>query len=189
MFALAATASAALVGAACGLLGVAAAAHAPSLRAGLAGLVAAVAGAYGIAESRGAQWWVPQRHWQVPQAWGWHGRFVFATAFGLVLGAGFLTLIPFIGYYLLVALCVVAADPVRGGVLMGLFGAARAVPVLAVPLVSWARRQPQHAQRAAAANDWLAGVDRRLAGVRALTLLAVAGSAVALTIVLAAAGR
>jgi hypothetical protein len=53
-----------------------------------------------------------------------------AVAFGLILGAGIFTFIPFTSFYLLLV-WELLAGPVAGAVLGGAYGLARALPVLA----------------------------------------------------------
>lgn len=176
LFAASAIMAAAVVGAALGVAG-AALAELPSLwHRGAAALAAGVAALYGIGELLGAKWWVPQRHWLVPKRRYVYGPLLYAGAFGATLGAGLFTKIPFMGYHLLLASCVATADPWQGGALMALFGAARAAPVVAVPLAAWTRSDVPTPAAAHAANRWFAQVDRRMAGLRGSLLLALAGA-------------
>lgn len=179
LFALGAVVSAAAVGGVCGALGALFLTWAPSLHIAIWSLVAGVATIYGFAGLRGVKWPVPTRHWQVPSDWGQHGQPLFALAFGLILGAGFFTFITSIGYYLLLAICVVAADPVRGSMLMAMYGAARAAPVILTPLALWLGGQTYTFETAVQANEWFACINRRLVWLQAAVLFAVAGSAIA----------
>ena len=99
VFVASAAASAGTVGAITGWLGSVILRLTPELRfysfIGLAGLSIA----YGIAELHSAKWWVPTRTWIIPKRWALYGNVPFALAFGSVLGAGFFTIITFIGYH------------------------------------------------------------------------------------------
>jgi hypothetical protein len=98
-------------------------------------------------------------------------------AAGMILGAGFLTVIPFIGYYLMLLSCIMIADPLHGSIVMGFFGAARAVPVILTPLFWWTFRYPPSLNMTAEANQWFTEVITRLGWLRVPVLFAVAGSA------------
>ena len=60
--------------------------------------------------------------------------------FGAVLGAGFLTRIPYFGYFVLVAGCFGRGNLWAGAFVMTVFGAARAVSVVVAAM--WAPRLP-----------------------------------------------
>lgn len=170
--------SAGTVGVLCGALGGLLKTRVPSVYYTLAALIAGVATVYSFAELQGAKLPIPTRHWLVPKEWGQYGQPFFATAFGVILGAGFFTVINFIGYYLLLASCVMTAEPIQGSVVMAVFGAARTAPVLVAPLVSWMRGQTYSFETAVIANDWFIQVDPHMAQLRTGVLLAVAGSAI-----------
>ncbi|HMA36922.1 MAG TPA: hypothetical protein VKY74_20880 [Chloroflexia bacterium] len=97
-------------------------------------LLAAVAillgGAYGLHELGVWRLPQPQRAWQVPNRWIAQRPLLGAVAFGLVIGTGVLTFIPFTSFYLLLAWEVLTASPAAGALLGGLYGLARALPVL-----------------------------------------------------------
>jgi cytochrome c biogenesis protein CcdA len=90
----------------------------------------AIAIAYALDELARRRLPVPQRHWQVPQEWGEWGHLAYAAAFGASLGVGFLTFVPFVGYWLVLASTTSLANPVSGCVVLGAFGLGRALPAL-----------------------------------------------------------
>ena len=91
-----------------------------------------VALVYSTSELLRLGWPVPQRHWQIPQSWGILGRPAYAAAFGAILSAGFLTFIPFAGYYVVTLLAVAMADWQLSALIMTVFAWARVAPVLAL---------------------------------------------------------
>jgi hypothetical protein len=106
---------------------------------------------------------------------------IFATAFGLVLGAGFFTVINFIGYYLLLASCFLAANPAHAGMLMVVYGMGRAAPVLGAPLASWMRGHVYTSDTAVAVANWFVSLYPRLAWFQAAVLFMVAVSTFAVS--------
>ncbi len=74
----------------------------------------------------------PQVGWQVPASWMRRSRLLGNTLYGLVLGAGIFTFIPFASFYLLLALELVAgAADLRAAVLVGMvYGAMRGLPAV-----------------------------------------------------------
>lgn len=179
LFVVASVVSAGLVGTLLGALGASLDAARPLALSIIAGVSVVIATAYGVAEVRGITWPVPSRHWQVPRRWGRSGRPLFASAFGLLLGPGFFTFVTFVGYYLVLAACILAADPRRGCVLMAVYGATRTLPVLIAPLVAWGRGQIYAPESALAVNDWIESLEPRLGWLRANVLFAAAGAALA----------
>lgn len=101
-----------VIGGLCGMIGTWVVAGRPALVWPLSALLVAFAVAYGLGELFGSALPVPTSHWQVPRHWEAYGRPAFALAFGVLLGAGFITVVPFIGYYLLLGRCALAANPV-----------------------------------------------------------------------------
>jgi hypothetical protein len=101
---------------------------------------------------------------------------LFAVAFGLILGVGFLTFVTFIGYYLLLTVCLIYADPLSGGLVMASYGAARSVPLLLAVLLWRARGYAYDLQAAISLNNWIEERDRWLAWLRAGSLIALAGA-------------
>jgi cytochrome c biogenesis protein CcdA len=167
--------SAALVGAGLGLAGRAIIEIVPLARSAFLMVVVAVALAYGLAEVRGTRLPIPQRHWQVPKAWGVYGRSAYAALFGLALGSGMLTYVPFAGYYVLLGLCVLGADPQRGALLMVLFGLGRALPVWLSPVQCAVRHHSSSFATVASVNDWWYGLQIQTRFFRGILLCAVAG--------------
>ena len=74
----------------------------------------------------------PTNHWQVPRRWARWPWPSFHVAFGFILGMGWLTVVPFASYYLLVAVLVALASTTTSVLIMTLFGLARAVPLLLI---------------------------------------------------------
>jgi len=180
MFALASVMSAGILGTLAGAFGALLTTIAPMSPHILWALTAGIATAYGVAELRGVHLPVPSRHWQVPRVWGARGRTFHAAAFGLLLGPGFFTVINFIGYYILLIWCVLTASPLYGGVLMALFGAIRAAPVVLIPLISKMRRQSVSYGSAVTINNRLVTTHRHLRWLRTVLLLAVASLGIAI---------
>lgn len=168
-------AGAAAVGGLCGAFGAWMVAGRPVFAEPLNALLVGLAVAYGLAELSGGTLPVPTGHWQVPRHWGAYGQPAFALAFGVLLGAGFATIVPFIGYYVLLGRCTLAADPAWGAAIMALFGATRTLPLLVAPLIARARGRVYTFAEAVAVNDWLDSANCRLRWLRAAALLATAG--------------
>lgn len=144
--------------------------------------VGVCAAAYGLAELSGARWWVPSREWLIPRRWGRWGSPVFDILFGLFLGAGFFTIIRFVGYHVLLVICVLSRDPIKAAVLMGTFGATRAIPILALPLIGFLRNSRYDFNAAYEMHRHFTHLDRSLRSLRATVLLVIAG--ISLTAVL-----
>jgi hypothetical protein len=90
---------------------------------------------YGMADMCGWRLTPPTRLWQVPAWWGVYGPKRFAIAFGVCTGVGWATVVPYFGFYLLLVVCTTLASPLHSALIMGVFGFARAFPlVLAQPL-------------------------------------------------------
>ncbi len=92
----------------------------------------------------------PQLGWLVPKVWQKHSYLLGHTLYGLVLGMGVWTFIPFTGFYILLAWELVAgAVSLKAAVLLGmLYGAFRGFPavlggisllrgVFPMPVTSW----------------------------------------------------
>ena len=75
----------------------------------------------------------PQIGWQVPQSWQQSSRLTGNTLYGLVLGMGIFTFIPFTSFYLLLLWEIVAgAFSLKAAVTLGLvYGLSRGIPVIA----------------------------------------------------------
>ncbi len=75
---------------------------------------------------------LPSRRWQVPQSWKRFHPSVMATFYGLGVGLGVVTRIPFASFYLVLFACGgLASLPVAAGI-MALYGATRAGTVALV---------------------------------------------------------
>jgi len=135
------------------------------------GCLALIAVLYAYREFRGRECPLPQRHWQVPRDWAWRGRLVFSFEFGFVLGLGFLTFIPFAGYYFLVAACFSTTDYRQAALIMGIYGLARAVPVVSVPLTSMLIKRPHTLRVTNQAAGWWAQLTIRTRALRAVSLV------------------
>lgn len=182
LFALAAALSAAVVGVACAFLGRLLSGIVSSLSIALWLSVGICAAAYGLAELCGARWWVPSREWLIPRRWGRWGSPVFDILFGLFLGAGFFTIVRFVGYYVLLVICVLSRDPVKAAVLMGTFGAMRAIPILALPLIGFLQNRQYDFSTAYEMHRHFTHLDGSLRSLRATVLLVIFG--ISLTAVL-----
>lgn len=75
---------------------------------------------------------IPQRKWQVPISWVHKHRYAGALAYGLTIGLGYLTYIPYPGFWILQALSLFSAAPSLASLLGAVYGLGRALPVLAV---------------------------------------------------------
>lgn len=183
LFALAASFSAAVVGAACSYGGSLLIRNGSNLSTALWASVGCCAVAYGLAELSGARWWVPSREWLIPRRWGRWGSPAFDILFGLFLGAGFFTIIRFVGYHVLLVICVLSRDPLKSALLMGAFGATRAMPILVLPLIGFLKKRHYDFSTAYEMHRHFTHLDRRLRSVRATLLFVISG--IALTAILA----
>lgn len=61
--------------------------------------------------------------------WRWWRPYGAALAYGAALGLGVMTRIPFGAFYVLCTWCVLKGDPIYGALLMGTYGAARALVI------------------------------------------------------------
>lgn len=66
--------------------------------------------------------------------WRWWKPYGAALAYGAALGLGITTFIPFGAFYVLCSWCVLKGDPIYGALLMGTYGAMRALVIFPV---SW----------------------------------------------------
>jgi hypothetical protein len=171
LHALGAVASAATLGAALGAAGMLL--GAPWGPAGSL-LLAAVAALYGAAELLGIRVPVPEGRRQVPEWWRWTLPPPWAALlYGLGLGIGFLT---HLRHGTLVAVALAAAtsgDPLASAVVLGAFGLARAVPLVAMV--------------GAATDDGVADVVRRLETVGGSAAPRLANGLVLVTLAVSAA--
>ncbi len=72
----------------------------------------------------------PQSNWQVPNSWGVNYPLVGTFFYGLALGAGVFTFIPFAGFYLLLGWELLAASLKVGLLLGALYGLVRGLPAM-----------------------------------------------------------
>ncbi len=74
----------------------------------------------------------PEMGWQVPKSWQRSSRLAGQTLYGIVLGMGIFTFIPFAGFYVLLALeMVVGAVDLRAAVALGMvYGFMRGLPAV-----------------------------------------------------------
>jgi hypothetical protein len=87
---------------------------------------------YGIADVFGIRLRTPSRNWQIPQNWGAWGYYRLMLAFGFALGLGFLTVVNFVGYYILIAACVLSGSVWLSTLAMTVYGVGRAIPSVIV---------------------------------------------------------
>lgn len=137
-------------------------------------LAAAIASAYATSELFRLGWPLPQRHWQVPQHWGESGRSLYAGGFGAVLGAGFLTFIPYAGYYVVVLLTVALADWRWSVVVMIAFAWARVAPIIVLSERLRALPSSDHLQRAVVYSERVTRINTDLSFPRVALLIATA---------------
>ena len=105
------------------------------------GVLVIVALAYALHELRIWRLPHPERAWQVPNEWIVRRPLLGVVAFGLTLGTGLFTYIPFTSFYLLLAWEALLTSPTLGAALGAAYGLARALPVLVGGWVTW-RGQP-----------------------------------------------
>jgi hypothetical protein len=76
--------------------------------------------------------WTPQLAWQVPKVWQKDSRLFGQTAYGLFLGAGIFTYIPFASFFIVLAWELVAgAYDLRVAVMIGFaYGLVRGIPAI-----------------------------------------------------------
>ena len=176
LFAVAAATSAAAVGGVCAFLGKLVLDTESSVSTALWLSVGCCAAAYGLAELSGARWWVPSREWLIPRRWGLRGSPAFDILFGVFLGAGFFTIIRFVGYHVLLVVCVLSRDPLKAAGLMATFGATRAIPILILPLAGFLRNRHYDFSSAYEMHKHFIRIDRRLQSLRATVLFVVSGT-------------
>ena len=102
----------------------------PEVRVATLVALAILSACYGLAELLRKPLPVPTRHWRVPRAWGAAGDKWFSVLFGFVLGMGFLTIVPFFGFYTLLVWSAFLANPTESAAALACFGAIRGLPVL-----------------------------------------------------------
>src|SRR5690348_5315510 len=103
--------------------------------------VIVLAVAYALHESGVLRLPHPENPWQVPNEWIVRWPILGAVVFGLTLGAGIFTFIPFTSFYLLLAWELLVANPLAGALLGAVYGLARGLPVV-IGAVATRRGQP-----------------------------------------------
>jgi hypothetical protein len=129
-FAIGAVAAGALVFGAAGVVGQVMAGLSVVTAALLLG-IGAIASLYGVTYVAGRSLPVPHTLRQVPKLW----REVFspmtaAALYGAGLGVGFFTRVPFVTFYLAIALAALSASPLRAAGAGAVFGLARSLPLV-----------------------------------------------------------
>ena len=109
----------------------------------------------------------PQIGWQVPASWMGRSRLLGNTLYGLVLGAGVFTFIPFASFYLLLGMELVAgAVDLQAAVALGMvYGLMRGIPAVLGGIAMLRLRNP------VPVSDWLIARLGRWHALNALALL------------------
>jgi hypothetical protein len=109
----------------------------------------------------------PQVGWQVPASWMGRSRLLGNTLYGLVLGAGIFTFIPFASFYLLLGIELVAgAVDLRAALALGMvYGLMRGIPAVLGGIAMLRLRNP------VPVSDWLIARLGRWHALNALALL------------------
>ncbi|HEY6189135.1 MAG TPA: sulfite exporter TauE/SafE family protein [Pyrinomonadaceae bacterium] len=129
LYAAGAGASSFMLGAAAGILGSGLGMVVPA-RARLL-VLSALAFAYALYELSLIPLPKPQRRWQVPARWRVHFHpWMASTLYGIVLGFGVLNYISVTTFHITLAWAFLAGDPLRSGLIMSVYGAAQALPIL-----------------------------------------------------------
>jgi len=123
-----------ILGMALGTLGSVAKRHVPGAVTVLWTVATICAVIYAIRDLIGRTWPVPSRSWLVPRRWGCFGSPISDALFGASLGLGFVTVVPFIGFYLLLVMCVAYADVQRATTTMMTFALVRVFPIVFTPV-------------------------------------------------------
>lgn len=160
----------------CAEFGTLAARCIPHFRVTVGGVSCALAVLYTFAALRVIRLRPPTRHWQVPRRWAVYGTPRFELLFGLALGAGVLTVTPFIETYLLLLVCLVLGSAPKAALIMGAFGLARFAPLALVRALAEMRRGQRREGAIQDALDALSKVVNGLSCLRAALLLMLAAS-------------
>lgn len=104
------------------------------------GVLVVVALAYALHELHVWRLPHPERAWQVPNEWIVRRPLLGVVAFGLTIGTGLFTYIPFTSFYLLLAWEALLTPPALGAALGAAYGLARALPVLVGGWITWRGR-------------------------------------------------
>lgn len=170
VYVLASTAGGALVGLALGLLSNAVYSVVPGPSAAwpvlVVGLLALL---YGLHEAQLMRLPHPERGWQVPNAWIRRSPIGGTALFGLILGTGLFTFIPFTNYYVVLAWEAGTGSLVLGTLLGATYGLLRGLPVLVGGTLMLLNKHPLDF------NMWLIGHSTTWHRASAVLLLAVAG--------------
>lgn len=172
MYAAGTTVGAALMSLAVGLLGAGLHALLPGLGVEFAVVALGIAALlFALHELNVVRLPAPQVGWQVPASWMRRSRLLGNTLYGLVLGAGVFTFIPFASFYLLIALELVAgAVDLRAAVALGMvYGLMRGLPAVLGGIAMLRLRNP------VPVSDWLIERLGRWHALNALALLLVGG--------------
>lgn len=110
----------------------------------------------------------------IPSRWSWNGETRYALAFGSLLGAGLFTKVSFIGYHLLLSMCLLGQSAVWAALVMALFGFARTAPVFLFPLAALMKHACFDARPASRSVRAVLAVDRATAFLRLPAVVAVA---------------
>jgi len=170
VYVLASTAGGALVGLVFGLLGTVGYQVVPGPTAAwpvlFVGLLALL---YGLHEAQLLRLPHPERGWQVPNAWIRRWPIRGTALFGLILGTGLFTFIPFTSYYVVLAWEAGTGSLVLGTLLGAAYGLLRGLPVLVGGTMMLLNKHPLDF------NMWLMGHITAWHRASAVLLLAVAG--------------
>ena len=122
---------------------------------------------------------LPYSTWVVPREWDQLPRGVHAFAFGVALGSGVATRIPFAAMHVVLATCLLAGAPLMSIASLGTFGFARAAPMILVSRGLAIRADSNilsELDRLHPASPWLSrlavGLTAGLAGILAKQVLA-----------------
>lgn len=96
------------------------------------GILGVAAFVFALKELNLIKLWTPQIGWQVPKKWQKHSRVLGQTAYGVVLGAGIFTYIPFASFFLVLAWEAVAgAVSIPAALTIGaVYGVVRGIPAV-----------------------------------------------------------
>jgi hypothetical protein len=132
-----------------------------------------VALTYGASELFGLRLPLPSSPWRVPRQWMFHGSPFYELRFGLCLGLGFPTLVPFVGVYLLLTYCFLFMSVGQAIAVMVTFALCRVFPMVYTQSMVY-RRSRTIGQMVASIKRLMDS--NLIAVVRAYALLMVAGT-------------
>ena len=128
-FSIAAVAAASMTGAVASAIARETIGKSRTLTAAIVAALAALSFLYALGDIAGRRLAVPSRHWLVPRDWASFGAKTFSMIFGLFLGAGVFTVVPFIGFYIVLTVCGILLKPAAAAIVLAVFGAMRGLPV------------------------------------------------------------